>query len=164
MKIEIPIDPADIPTAQEKGVRIVKVNGKHIPMFYKASALVKFEKRLSAFLAPAMADPKNRIPDNTPVYLHITYLFGYPKSTPKSARRDLAPMTQRPDGDNLSKAVIDQLGDRFTKDKRTRKWVRIRKGFFADDAAITPLVISKFRTTGNPRIVIVVKPRPDDNP
>ena len=157
MRIELPIDPAEIPTAQEKGVRVVK----GIPMFYKKKPLVVFEKRLQDLLKPAQSVHENRIPDGTPVYLHITYLFGYPKSTPKSRRIDLAPMTQRPDGDNLSKAVIDSLGDKFTKDKLTKKWVILRRGFFADDSAITPLVISKFRTTGQPRIVIVIKPRPE---
>lgn len=153
MKITLPINPADIPTAQEKGVRVV--NG--IPMFYKKPPLLKFEKWMKDHLSNLLKLPNVRIPDGQAVYLHITYLFPYPKSTPKSQLVDMIPMVQQPDGDNLSKAIIDCLGDEY---KRVGgKKVLVRKGFFANDSAITPLIISKFRTTGEPKVIIVLKPR-----
>ena len=159
MKIELPIDPSTIPTAQEKGVRVVK----GVPMFYKKKPLVDFEKTLEALLAPYY--PKLRIPDGAPAYVHITYLFPYPESTPKRDRIDMRRMTQRPDGDNISKAVIDALADRWAKDKRTRRFYVSRRGFFKDDAQVNPLVISRFRTTKSPKMVVVVKqidPHPNE--
>lgn len=146
-------DPATVPTAQQKGIRVVK----GIPMFYKKKPLLEFEKNFTR----AVDKERNgyRIPDGEAVYLHITFLFGYPHSTPKSRRIDMAPMTQRPDGDNLIKAIVDCLGDRYAKDGHT--WKLVHQGVFADDAQITPWVISKFRTTGTPRIVVTVCPRAD---
>lgn len=155
MNILLDIDPADIPTAQEKGVRVVK----GIPMFYKKAPLQRFEKLLDRLLAPHIAKPGARIPAKTPIFLHISYLFGYPKSAPKSSRVDLAPMTERPDGDNMSKAIIDALGDKMAKDRKTNRWVCVRRGFFQDDAAISTLVISKYRTTGKPRVNICISPK-----
>ena len=151
MRIDIPIDPADIPTAQEKGVRVVK----GVPMFYKKAPLVKFESLLEKTLSPLYG--KLRIPDGHPASVHITYLFGYPKSTPKRNLVDMARMTKRPDGDNLSKAIVDALGDKYARDKATRRFYIKRRGFFADDGQVNPLVISKFYTTGTPKVVITIK-------
>lgn len=150
MRIDIPIDPSGIPTAQEKGVRVVK----GIPMFYKKKPLQDFEKSLESLLAPHY--PKLRIPDGEPCYLHITYLYPFPSSMPKRDRIDYTRKTTRPDGDNISKALIDALGDRWAKDKRTRKFYVVRRGFFADDAQVNPLVISRFYTNDPPKIVVEV--------
>lgn len=159
MKFCLPIDPSTIPTAQHKGVRVVH----GVPMFYKTKALTDFEKRLEGALAPFY--PKFRADDGNPVSLYIAYLFPYPKSTPKRDRVDMAYMTQRPDGDNISKAVIDALGDKWAKDRRSGRFFVARRGFFADDAAIANLGISKFRTTGEPGIVITIEEwKPYPNP
>ena len=151
MTISLPIDPADIPTAQEKGVRVV--NG--VPMFYKKKPMKDFEDRLELLLKPYY--PKLRIPDGEPAFLHIVFLYGYTASTPKKRRIDMLRVTTRPDGDNLSKAIIDACADRWAKDRKTRKFHVVRRGFFRDDAQANPTVISRFRTTGTPRTVIVVK-------
>lgn len=136
MRIDIPIDPSTIPTAQEKGVRILKVKGKCIPMFYKEAALKKFEAQLNAFLTPLY--PRLRIPEGKAAYVHVTYLFPYPKSTPKRDRIDMVRMVRRPDGDNLSKALIDNLCDLYRKDKATKKWYVAQRRFIPDAARSTP--------------------------
>ena len=161
MRLDIPIDPSTIPTAQEKGVRILKVKGKSVPMFYKAAALKAFEKQLSDYLTPLY--PRLRIPEGKAAYVHITYLFPYPKSTPKRDRIDMARMIRRPDGDNLSKALIDNLCDLYRKDKTTKKWYVSQRRFIPDDGAVNPLVISKFRTTKEPKVVVTIRVQ-EDNP
>ena len=161
MRIDIPIDPSTIPTAQEKGVRILKVRGKSIPMFYKEAALKKFEARLNAFLTPLY--PRLRIPEGKAAYVHVTYLFPYPKSTPKRDRIDMVRMVCRPDGDNLSKALIDNLCDLYRKDKATKKRYVAQRRFIPDDGAVNPLVISKFRTTKEPKVVVTIRVQ-EDNP
>lgn len=152
MTFTIPTDPSFAPTSQQKGIRVVK----GVPMFYKKKALLDFERLVTHAMDEARGD--YRIPDKTPIYLHIVLLFPFPKGCPKSKRVDMSPMTERPDGDNLAKAIIDCLGDRFAKGADGR-WHLAHEGFFSDDAAITPLVISKFRTTGTPRIIVTVRPR-----
>ena len=161
MRIDIPIDPSTIPTAQEKGVRILKVRGKCIPMFYKEAALKKFEAQLNAFLTPLY--PRLRIPEGKAAYVHVTYLFPYPKSTPKRDRIDMVRMVCRPDGDNLSKALIDNLCDLYRKDKATKKRYVAQRRFIPDDGAVNPLVISRFRTTKEPKVVVTIRVQ-EDNP
>lgn len=164
MVIELPIDPSHIPTAQEKGVRVVK----GVPMFYKKKPLQDFERLLEAVLAPYY--PKLRIPDGEPCYVHIRYLYPFPSGTPKCNRVELTRKTTRPDGDNISKAVIDALGDRLAKDKRTRKFYVTRRGFFSDDAAVNPLAISRYYTNGTPKITVDIRQisrtpnKPQSNP
>lgn len=154
MKFTAYIDPATIPTAQQKGVRVVK----GVPMFYKKKPLIDFERRFTAVVDRARAENGNyRIQKYVPIFLHVAFLFGYPESTPKSRRIDWEPMPLRPDGENLEKAVTDCMGDRFRR--VNGKWVMVHEGIFPDDAAITPLVISKFRTTGRPRVLVSVMPR-----
>lgn len=154
MTITFYFDPTHAPTAQQKGVRVV--NG--VPMFYKKKPLLDFERDFTRAVDAERAKNGNyRIPDGEAVYLHVSFLFGYPHGTPKVRRVDMAPMTSRPDGDNVAKAVIDCLGDRFKKVGNS--WTLVHEGVFRDDSAITPLVISKFRTTGAPRIIVTVLPR-----
>ena len=154
MKITFYFDPTHAPTAQQKGVRVV--NG--VPMFYKKKPLQDFETAFTKAVDKARRENGNyRIPDGVAIYCHITFLFPYPHGVPKARRVDMAPMTQRPDGDNLVKAVIDCLGDRFKK--QDNSWVLAHEGVFRDDSAITSYVISKFRTTGVPRICVNVMPR-----
>ena len=118
-------------------------------------AMKEFEDTLESLLAPYY--PRLRIPDGEAVFVHVTYFFAYPKSTPKRNLVDGRRMNQRPDGENLSKAIVDALADRWAKDRRTKKFYVARRGLFADDGAVNPLVVSKFRTTGKPKTVIVVK-------
>ena len=154
MTFSVPIDPTHAPTSQQKGVRVVK----GVPMFYKKKPLQDFETAFTKAVDEARRRNGNyRIPDGVAIYCHITFLFPYPNGVPKSRRVDMAPMTQRPDGDNLAKAVIDCLGDRFKK--QGNSWILAHEGVFRDDSAITLYVISKFRTTGTPRICVTVIPR-----
>ena len=151
MTFDIPMDPAKAPTAQEKGVRVVK----GVPMFYKKKALVDFERELTAHID---AQRKGyRIPKGEAVFFHVAFMFSWPLSTPMKRRADWEPMVQRPDGENLTKAVVDCFGDRYRKEGG--RWVVAHEGVFPDDSAIAPLVVSKFRTTGRPRILVRVCPR-----
>lgn len=151
MTFDLPIDPSEIPTAQHKGVRIVG----GVPMFYKKAPLKRLEQRLERMMKDIC--PSLRVPDGKPAYVHITFLFPYPKSTAKKNRIDLRRMSKRPDGDNLAKAIIDAMGDQFRRDKITRRNILVRRGFFADDGQVNPLVISKFYTTATPRVSITVR-------
>lgn len=83
------------------------------------------------------------VPPGSPVAVDATFLYAYPKGTPKRRLVNRAPMPTGADLDNRWKAV----GDALTK-----------AGWWADDRAITTLVLRKRRTTGTPRIELAVSP------
>lgn len=153
-EIVLPVDPASLTTAQEKGVRIVKTkSGKMIPTFFKKKRAVENERLLTKALRPfAPKSPYSCEGWFEGLGLFITYFFPYTSSTPKKIIGAcnggmFVPMTQRPDVDNISKAVID---------------VMTKCGFFVDDSQISELVLRKFRAV-NPCIVIsIVKQTAED--
>ena len=138
-KYEVPIDPSVLTTAQEKGVRIVKGrNGKCFPSFFKKAKAVQNEKMLMGVLKKYRPYEHPIVKtDNTYIVLSIDYYFPHKSSTPEWKRKFNLPMTNRPDVDNISKAVIDCM---------------TKCGFWEDDSQLS-LRLAKFRSQ-NPRIEI----------
>lgn len=120
------VNPAELTTAQEKGVRIVPFRDrktgktKHMPMFYKKAKSIANEKMLTEALMPHRIRTIQNDGD-TSVELYLRYFFPHPSGTPKWKRECLTFMTQRPDADNLSKAVVD---------------VMTKLGFWHDDSMV----------------------------
>lgn len=139
-KFRLGINPADLTTAQEKGVRLIKCGGKTIPMFYKKARAIQNEKLISLALAPHRPKEPIRNDGDTAVELYLTYYFPHASGTPKWKRDQVTFMTQRPDADNLSKAVVDQM---------------TKAGFWDDDSMVN-FKFSKFRSP-NPCIRVEIK-------
>lgn len=118
---ELDINPAELTTAQEKGVRLIRSGGKMIPMFYKKAKAIENERMIDAKLKP-LWDGNTVVNDgNTVVELFITYYFPHTKGTPRWKQLEETFMTQRPDADNLSKAIVDRM---------------THIGFFDDDSMV----------------------------
>ena len=135
--IAFDINPAIVPTAQQKGVDF-----KHGLMFTK-SYVRHTEDLFRTAISPHAADfahLKDRL-----LRITATFLFPYPKSTAKCRLLDLAYFSESADLDNLWKG----LGDAFT-----------RSGVWNDDRQIADLRIHKIRTTSRPAIVVSVEPAP----
>lgn len=135
------INPAVLTTAQEKGVRIIKMHGKMMPMFYKKAKAVQNEKLIDLAL---MAHRKHccfiQNDGDTAVELIITYYFPHTSGTPKWKQSQLTFMTQRPDADNISKALVDRMTN---------------AGFWHDDSMVN-FTFKKFRSP-DPHIGIKIK-------
>lgn len=140
VKFRLGIDPADLTTAQEKGVRIVRCGGKMIPMFYKKLRAIANEKMISIALLPYRPKEPIRNDGDTAIELRIAYLFPHTTGTPKWKREQVTFMTQRPDADNLSKSIVDQM---------------TKAGFWDDDSMVN-FNFSKYRSP-NPCIRVEIK-------
>lgn len=105
-KFTLGINPAELSTAQEKGVRIIKTRGHTIPMFYKKAGMVKTERLLKAHLTGKRKGTIKK-DGNTAVELRLIYMFPHTSSAPKWMREQVTFMTERPDADNISKSVVD---------------------------------------------------------
>jgi Holliday junction resolvase RusA-like endonuclease len=88
-------------------------------------------------------------PFGSAVALSATYLYAYPKGTPKKHLVDNRPMPSGADLDNRDKAVMDAL---------------TQAGWWPDDRYVTDLHLRKRRTTGLPRIVLAVSVDPEPPP
>lgn len=137
LQFTLPVNPADLPTAQQKGIRIIKVHGRQMPMFYEKKN-IKDARRLLKFSMSAFV-PK--VPFSGPVFLSVKYSFSYPKGTPRIRMTEGAPMVQRPDVDNIQKLVQD---------------VMTECGFWNDDSQIWKLTLVKERVVSDPKIQIAI--------
>ena len=77
---------------------------------------------------------------DTAVELRIVYYFPHPSGTPKWKRDQVTFMTQRPDADNLSKAVVDCM---------------TKAGFWDDDSMVN-FNFAKYRSP-NPCIRVEIR-------
>lgn len=131
----LPVDCATISTAQQKKIsfctRRVFTN-KRVAAGMKVVALLARQHTDRVHAA---------VPPGTPVSLSATFLYAYPKGTPRKRLIDGAPMPTGADLDNRFKAVGDALTN---------------AGWWPDDRLITSLTLRKRRTTGAPRIVLSV--------
>ena len=69
--------------------------------------------------------------------IHMVFHFSYPKSTPKYRRIDGLPLSQKFDGDNLAKGVMDALE---------------KAGMVEDDRQFYQVRVDKYRTTETSKI------------
>jgi len=135
VKVVLPCNPAYLSTAQQKRIsfktRRVFTN-KRVAAGMKTVRLLA-QQHTSRVVAA--------VPHGTPALLLAVFYYAYPKGTPKKDLIDDAPMPSGADNDNRMKAPQDAL---------------VEAGWFANDKHITTTVITKRRTTGNPRIVFLV--------
>lgn len=151
LNLYLDLNPADICTAQQKGVRIICGH----PAFYTKPQVVKSNELIRRALVKALhnAGVKTRvsvghsattgkcwnaevvaspIKKPQPVAVSIIYYFPFPSGASKATReKGFVPMTERPDLDNLTKSVLDMMTD-------CRLW--------DDDAQVTELTLAKWRT------------------
>ena len=137
IQFNLNVNPADLPTSQQKGVRIIKVHGRMMPMFYEK----KNVKDAHTLLKYSMEKHRPNDPMHGPIALSVEYLFPYPKGTPKCRQIEGAPMVQRPDVDNIQKLFQD---------------VMTEMGFWDDDSQIWKLTLVKRRTVIEPMIKVSV--------
>lgn len=137
IRIVLAVDPASMPTAQQKGVFVGKDGKVH---FFTKSKIAKAGKALAKALSPYanLTAKWGRVP------IQLTYdsYFSYPSSTPKKERHKIGPHLERPDGDNLLKLPADILTE---------------VGFWGDDAWIDNYIIRKRRTTGPACTKIIIE-------
>lgn len=137
MVMVLPIDPADLPTAQQKGV-------------YKGHIFTKKKVKVGMRLVYWAAKPYVRLapPKGTPVEVKVQFWFRIPKS--RTDLREGDPVTSHTYGDldNRVKAFQDSLQN---------------AGFFSDDKDIARLYLDKVYTHSEPRIFVEINPYPDDS-
>lgn len=131
MAMTLDVNPAELSTAQEKGVRIIKVGGKYIPTFYKKAGIARTEKMLT----DALKKHRHKFwtlenDGDTAIELRVIYFFPHTSGTPKWKRDHVSFMTQRPDADNLSKSLLDCMTN---------------LKFWSDDSMVYPF-FSKYRS------------------
>lgn len=134
MILTLKIDPAELPTAQQKGVRVVR--GR--PMFFEKSEVTKARARLIEALLEADTGERPKPCDAWGVF--ITYFY-----KPKSMKMEQAglPKSTRPDVDNLTKLVLDAITDAGIA--------------WDDDAQATTVCASKrYAYIGEPAHVVVM--------
>lgn len=133
--VEFSINPAELSTAQQK-----KISFRTRRVFTSAR-VARGIKTIKLLALPHKKAIQEVVPWGSPIFLSIAFLHAYPAGTPKSKRIDFAPMPQGADNDNRIKAPQDAL---------------VQAGWFPDDRFITTTHITKRRTTGEPRIVVIV--------
>lgn len=102
LELFLPIDPAELPTAQQKGVKVI--NGR--VMFFETSRVKAARKLIMQSVLDACKD--NRLFDCDAYQVTIVYV--YRPATIR--RRDYGmPKVTRPDVDNLTKLVLDAISD-----------------------------------------------------
>ena len=132
------INPAMIPTAQQKGIDFkhgivyTKAHVRHVEELFR-KALAPF-----AHLAAPLA--------GRPLFVMAQFHFAYPKGARASERVDGRYNTRNGDADNYWKGI----GDSFTA-----------AGVWGDDREIALLGLAKRRTTSRPRVEVAVAPAPD---
>jgi Holliday junction resolvase RusA-like endonuclease len=133
--VVLPTDPAYLSTAQQK-----KISFKTHRVFTnkRVAAGMKIVRLLAQQYTSRVVAA---VPHGTPVALFATFYYAYPKGTPKKHLVDEYPMPSGADLDNRFKSVGDAL---------------TQAGWWADDRAITTLVLKKRRTTKSPRIELAV--------
>ena len=162
--MRLSISPTDICTAQQKGVRIVR--GK--PYFYTKGVVERSNKMIREAMVAELRQQgielvtvrelkygkwcertvvKNKIPREKPVTVSIAYVFPYTSSTRKAEKlHGWCWMLERPDVDNLTKSVLDQLTE---------------IGIWADDSQLIDLRVVKFRAE-RPLVQVKVSTESDD--
>ncbi len=144
--LRLPLNPALLHTAQQKGVRIVR--GR--PFFYTKAEVEKSNLAIHTSLIKESGDAglnfslipleckykiqlKNGIPQGRAVSVTIVYRFPFQKGATKvRLEKGWEWMTERPDVDNLTKSVLD---------------VMTEVGFWKDDSQVVNLQTFKIRST-----------------
>ena len=135
ISVTINVSPATISTAQQK-----KISFKTRRVFTNKRVAAGM-KVISLLARQHTARMTTACPHGTPITVEATFYYAYPKGTAKYRLVDDIPMPTGADLDNRWKAVGDAL---------------TQAGWWADDRAITTLVLRKRRTTGTPRMEFCV--------
>lgn len=162
--MRLSISPTDICTAQQKGVRIV--HGK--PYFYTKGVVERSNQLIRDAMVAELRQlgvelvtvrelksgkwrertvVKNKIARDKPVTVSIAYVFPYTSSTRKAEKLNgWCWMLERPDVDNLTKSVLDQLTE---------------VGMWVDDSQLIDLRVVKLRAE-RPLVQVKVSTESDD--
>lgn len=135
MVMVLPIDPADLPTAQQKGV-------------YKGHIFTKKKVKVGMRLVYWAAKPyvRQAPPKGTPVEVKVQFWFKIPKSRTDLKEGDPVTSHTYGDLDNRVKAFQDSLQN---------------AGFFADDKDIARLHLDKVYTHSDPCISVEINAYPE---
>lgn len=138
----LPIDPATLPTAQQKGVRVVNINGHHVAQHYTKSKVSKAADRLLFELRMASENTRMESTPDTDWFINAIFVYELPKSYPRS--RYGTYKRTRPDSDNMAKLLMDVI---------TRSEL-----YWHDDAQVQiGNIFRRYQTDGEqPRILISI--------
>lgn len=125
--MNIHIDPSTIPTAQQKGVRVVG----HRAMFYTKAKVRQGMEALKAEISRHVTSEWRPSPDAA-LRVRIMFVFGYPKSASKAERSHDSYMTRRPDLDNMVKGLLDAM---------------TQVGVWCDDSQVAEIHAEKIRSS-----------------
>lgn len=108
-EIVLPVDPATLPTAQQKGERICKDSGgKSFIHHYVKSKISNAQERLLAVIKEAMEGQRLSDDHNGVWFLQTEFVYK-PKEVYTKKRLLGTFKITRPDGDNLLKLLMDVL-------------------------------------------------------
>lgn len=136
-RMTLHVDPASLSTAQQKRF------DPRTRRFFRSGKVARGMAEVARLARAGTAAVRAALDGAEAVELGMAFLYAWPRSAPKSARSDCAPMATGADCDNRAKAPVDALAD---------------AGWWGDDRVISRLVVAKMRTTGEPRIVVAVRP------
>lgn len=143
MLLHIPIDPRTLPTAQQKGERVIKgAKGKPFIHHYEKSKVTKGRRLLErAILETIGDDPIIKAEKGTAVIVAVSFIYSLGSQPKRMAGKY---KTTRPDGDNLIKGLFDSC---------------TRLGFWVDDAQVQiDKVIRRYAyESEEPHIELVIK-------
>ena len=148
VKLEIPIDPSLLATAQQKGIRVV--NGH--PVVYTKAHVREAEERCRLELKRVRGGFFVPKPDVARV--SVDFHFPYPSGTPKKDASQFSYMTQRPDADNLLKGLLDAMSPKYKK--VNGRLVLVSRGYWDDDSQVCLGSVRKLRTPNKPKIVLTI--------
>lgn len=138
----LPVDPDTLPTAQQKGVRSMQINGHTVIQHYTKNKVKKAaDKLLTALRTASENTPMHGTPE-TDWFINVVFVFPLPASYPRW--RYGTYKRTRPDGDNLLKMLLDVI---------TRSGL-----YWSDDAQVQiGNVLRRYQTDGEqPRILVSI--------
>jgi Holliday junction resolvase RusA-like endonuclease len=120
IEIYIPIDPRQLPTAQQKGERVIMgKGGKPFIHHFEKSKVSRGRRLLENAILDAIGDkPIVKAEKGTAVYVAVSFVYPLGSQPKRMAGKY---KTTRPDGDNLVKGLFDSC---------------TRLGFWDDDAQL----------------------------
>lgn len=105
IRVNLRINPADLRSAQEKGIRVINIGGRHVATHFVTKAVRR--SMLQVVRALKLNCEVHENPDKDHPWLYkIVYVY---KPCALPSRMQGALKITRPDGDNLTKGVLDAI-------------------------------------------------------
>jgi Holliday junction resolvase RusA-like endonuclease len=103
IEVTLQIDPRQLRTAQQKGVRVANIGGRNVVMHYVKPEI----QRAHRILVGQLSHLGTRMDDGRSPWLYeVMYVYG---TTDKKLYGKLK--VTRPDGDNITKGLLDAITD-----------------------------------------------------